>query len=487
MDEVGIVLLGFGQMGSRALATLMKMRQDLLREGVDIRIRAIFDQDPQRRQLAREFCRANLIHPSFQGEVKHDLPGFVGGLGELERARTLVYDATASHEHLANMLLCHRMRIRYFGEKPMVVKQNELTILQEQLKDRQFWCDLIETESRVSKTAVGYIIDNKLAVRQMRFWRLGSTGLKKICELGARSGVTGGALEDKVPHDLSLTIALLEATGVNTDNPPTVVNSEPSYFLLANMASIFDLDPDKAEFMAAAPSGSQTGTADHIDKDEFGRDLLRAADARWKATLQWTPEGAEPVLITYDSSWIGMSDNEEVEREMQTAGVDKDQWYFEEDVRSISPKIEGEFKIKECRVAILDCVSRNRGKAEDSGVRVICNFLPRPSLRGKPAVAPWIRIQRERSRKSRPLLLDPQVPYGEDTFARVFQKVIRSFRNKERVPHLEGPAVLGVHRIMLQILEKGMDQVRDKQKNRRAWVQDAQQDLQNKIRDVRPQ
>jgi hypothetical protein len=209
MRRVKIVFLGFGRMGQAAFASLKEIQKGLLEQSIEPCLLAIFEADEKLIPAIEPITGAK---PVFVDKN----PGSPGQLSRLFRRDVaidgqdefLVYDATPSNCHLANLVaVCSGFpRAIYLGEKPILTSREGLAVLG-RYQDRVL-CDFVDTQN----DAILKLLElqrNGLVIRKMRFWRLNSSGLQKLAMPHCRRGVEGGALLDKGIHDIALSTVLL--------------------------------------------------------------------------------------------------------------------------------------------------------------------------------------------------------------------------------------------------------------------------------------
>ena len=191
--------------------------------------------------------------------------------------------------------------VTYFGEKPLLTDKRQLKALD---SCERFFCDFIETESRVVRTLQRVIGDSDFEISKLSFWRLGSTALKKIFDPETRTGVTGGALVDKTPHDLSITLALLG--GDRPDKLQADVMAASVYsFLPAYWPSLVGSTP----VLLSGKDLPMTRITSGFVKQE-GEDWT--ADGGGWARVRWRDAANGPIEAEHFFSWIGVREFENI-------------------------------------------------------------------------------------------------------------------------------------------------------------------------------
>jgi predicted dehydrogenase len=419
--RVGLAIVGLGYMGSRALKSIVShLIPSLLQEGIQLDVVAIVDKDPRKRERMKDAVSffdisARTFESLDQLLQTREITRSNGNL--------LIYDASPSQLHFENLTDAAASGLACFAEKPILLKEEDLPILESR---RRFWCNFIETESQVFRTTHQLLKDRDLSIQAMTFWREGSTGIKKVLRK-ERAGVTGGSLEDKICHDLALTVGFLGLDHLAVGDSHTI--SGRFELFMPNR-----LDRESfANLTLLEVTGDPGGT----------HDLHFAADARFAANIRWKlPD--RTVDSEYHTSWVGVS--ESLRGAMQSIGLAESDWLGE---TAVDPQdlLPG-YRVREGRIAYLECSSRSGDRVE-----VLMNFLPNKGF--ERPMHPWVKI-RKPSKNFQDVPLLPAA-YG-DSLGGTFAKVIHDLVNQDAAPLLDAGATCFVHKVMVDARRSALRQ-----------------------------
>jgi hypothetical protein len=348
MGDVGIVFLGFGRMGRAAHTSFLQASDQLRKNGIEPRLLAVLETDTEVIRTLPNYTEAKAILVEDASSQRNAISALLRTeLGLRTEDEFLVYDATPSPCHQRNLVdVCETFpRALYLGEKPLFTSRSQLSVL-DRFADRVL-CDFVESQNE----AVLKLLEMQRAgfrIERLRFWRMNSTGLRRLLEPEERGGVTGGALLDKGIHDLAVTSILLRNQGLL---PITPIVSE---------ARNLTLMPDVAHSVKANGNGN-------------GR-----ADAAGYAHIEWL--SSEPVNTEFSYSWIGVeafddlcarSGQPSLRALLAEHGLYEDAWLSR---APLEQEAFDQLEQQEARVLVVD------GTEDGRKVRLIVNFLIRPGI-----------------------------------------------------------------------------------------------------------
>lgn len=352
-QTVELAIVGCGYMGKTGAEAALIAAPALAAEGIDLRLQTAIDPDRTKRDAIRELLQSRGWQEAAM--YKH----WEEAIPRLEGASAnplLLYDATPTRLHYSHLesieaLAQNGSRLcAYLGEKPLFLDPN-------QLKGAAgirvpIYCDLIEAENPVFKAMRRYIIAHQPHIRTMWFWRAGSTGIKWLAG-HSRNGVQGGALLDKSPHDLSLSINLLGARGVRG----RVVGANTHFLIPGNVQRGSGLGRMPSKTVLNAVNRS----VDELVWSREKRDFL-PADGVTSVEVEWTsPAQDEAIKGHYLFSWLGV-------------GFKEAERFFREKVDSLRLDLQrfihrdlsiDAARIEEIRIGIIECDDRT----------IVCNLL----------------------------------------------------------------------------------------------------------------
>jgi hypothetical protein len=223
-ERLDFVIVGAaGYMGWNALRkeALPLVLKKLRSEGVDARLHAIadykFEEYPDIRwKLYNKLLKLYKGTLGVELQAGNNIAFNSAGVNQVisDGIPTIVYHAGHPNYRVDDAyLFLDKENLYLLGEKPFVFYKDDLQggedrIDAEALPPQFLFCNFTETENAVFHAARDYLSRNKSSIRQLWFWRAGASGLKHSIA-AERPGITGGALLDKAPHDLALTVALL--------------------------------------------------------------------------------------------------------------------------------------------------------------------------------------------------------------------------------------------------------------------------------------
>lgn len=465
--KIGLCYLGCGFFGLQVLERYFTIKNLAIKKGIEVVLYAVVDTDEKvRKELEnnlKTFAKWKLL-PSLP-KIYKNFDSLIKELIEKHpEYKIIVYDATPTQFHFENLGSVLRFqkdfpnRIYYFGEKPCLIENEQLTAL---LNASTIWCDFVELQSECFLKISEFLnVHPKFQIKKLRFWRLSSMGFKKIFQQ-KRFGVTGGALEDKMVHDLALTVGIL-SEGVNKiaeapEDNHEIISAIIPYFMPANVYSIIGNLP---LFMTV-----QGKIIDAVDLNSWlwpKRISDPTADAVFSLKMRWRlnePQNKTKnkdkkgnwIDAEYYTSWAGVSDFPTLYSVIDNI---KEKWidkYFEviekeRDDPIISSDIG--YIFEEARVCIIE------GEENKKHLTIYCNFLNRPKYGIKPSV--WILYE---NREKEPLEL--QLNSDITSIDRIFLKVIEDCLNETNGPFLTNHTIYLVHKILLKAREKAFQKFYD--------------------------
>lgn len=311
MRSVGFAILGAcGYMGTTAIEALKLVREKLIHEGIRVQLLFAIDtnlwnesnpNEPWTPLLHHYYNRLQ-IRPviSFGLENLFDATGFLYKKVESHNP-LVVYDATPTGAHFGNLswvLARNPDDIAYIGEKPLFVDPSEIIEMKNNFSlDCRFYCNFIETTNPVFSAVRSEIERLHLEIDEMWFWRAGASGIKKL--IGAdRAGVGGGALLDKAPHDLSLTVGLLGPTEIASKK---VVSATVPCHALSRLAVTEGFNA----FLTATGRSTPSLEKGYQLDSQFPQRAAFPADALFESDIEWILRGGKHVPVHYLFSWLG--------------------------------------------------------------------------------------------------------------------------------------------------------------------------------------
>lgn len=434
---VGLIVCGLGHMGLRGFLTSISLAPHLHEHGLHLFIAGIVEPNPRPTEIARSVCDALGIWPIFAQSLQQILEYYADH--NIDTRNMIVYDASPSSKHLEHFMMCSNRQIVYFGEKPLVNHSAQLAILQFR---QNFFCDFIDIANPAFLELKRYIDTNEICIEKARFWRHGSTAYKAM--RGERTGVEGGALLDKAPHDIALTISLIgfdNIKGMEAEVEPwgngtlmfadfdSVYWDPPRFFTTRMRDTTSAISPDVADASFDMCINWQ------VD-DKFGKRLLKT-----EYSFSWI--GVLPGLDEALSQYGFAHKDEEISR--WRAGNTVPEWLGVDEEKS-SFQLPG-FRIEEARMCIID------GKLmTGKPITIIASFLPK--LRNVPTV--WL-IDDTGQRDVLPS--DLRIRFQDNSLARTLKKVVLATQTTGEKCELDARHSEMVHRIILdQVRKKAVSQ-----------------------------
>lgn len=442
--NIGLVILGAaGNRGKSALEMLPKLSATETTKGINLELVGVAEAGKKSREnlaayTSSRFGYSCLVVGTLVEAIPHALRWLAGG----QNRKLVVYDATPTAHHYLHLMtvLPHseREHIYYFGEKPLFTKESQADFVAHHFPGATFFCEFIETENPVFRAASDFIRSESFQIQRMSFWRASCMGVE-IAAGDGRGGVEGGALLDKAPHDLSVSLGLLgprsvQSWSVHQARTHLLALHEDAFrlgtrnFLSVARASLYDL---------SAPAH----TPEHLPAD---------------ALLSFDVELALPenrvIPASYVASWVGIQ-NTEPERllsgRLTNLGIGPEEWLNSE--KSLASQ-NGQFRYEnqEVRLGLVE------GLLHNHEVHLVLNLLAK--FEGHR----FVHLIREHRRRE--IIFeerDGRVYHDAkeaDLFA-VFQRVVEHCAGFQCAEYVTTGVSLLVHQIMLRALAKADEQL----------------------------
>jgi len=319
--------------------------------------------------------------------------------------------------------------VYYFGEKPLFTRLDEIEYVESVFPRTKFFCELIETENPALKSVKAFIDAEKVSIKRMWVWRASCTGVS-IAAGDGRGGVEGGALIDKAPHDLSISVSVLGLDSIEDFRIPEsridVLALHPEAFV-RNQRNFLSIVNRPLATLVSAPRVPETLPAD----------ALLTFQVDWRVSGRTIP-------AKYISSWVGRQNTPwevVIEKKMSELGVEETEWIDSEEQK---PSSNGKYSYRkdEIRIAILEC--------DRSGfpIHLVLNFIPKYKTRRFAYL-----IDNDSRRQEIFVEDDPLSSYEEKKHSdllSIFTTVLAECIAVGDAPNVGSAATLLVHRVMLQ-------------------------------------
>lgn len=385
MHNLPFILLGLGDQGCRGLITLLRIQEQLRLDGITLSINVLADP-AEDKQLHKKVLKSVL------GSVREPVELF-NTISDWRAAHQidcqqahLVYDATPSTLRPRNVgeVFAHHNLV-YLAEKPLAVSRQQLEDLKRLLSQAalRLYCNLIDTQSLPALLAFSFIRQKRWRnLKRLRFWRESSVGIQKLREPSGRTGVTGGALEDKIVHDIAL--ALLFVESVYGHKPVEVCSRHIQ---------------DKCFMPSSLETAMRCAPLFRTPLDDTTEDLTAAADAIAHLAEEWKVQGQSSTInLEFHGSWFGVSPG--LTTELRRLGITNETSWLVSKAGSD----------EEARIAIIDGVTDD-GNEET----LIISFMPKHQ---------WVEVKPvHEALQSLQDCLRSSLLFGENSLARVFRSV----------------------------------------------------------------
>jgi predicted dehydrogenase len=459
--RVGLLIFGAdGYMGGRnALKCLPRICRELATQGITVEVPILadfsfFKKDPDIAASAR--ARADAAIASLNLNTKTDyLETADDAIRRVVAERTtyddydaiVAYDATPAqnHEdHLIKVLTSGTPNLFYFGEKPLITDPAQLRLIKASTGLPPFFCDFIETKNPAVVLMQRFIVENRLTIEGMRFWRAGASGIKHIIGHD-QNGVEGGALLDKAPHDLAIAAMLLGPDRIQNFK----INTANVYHLIPKLddgGNLTFLDK-KNHFLSKAELSFDLHGPERANRQKL------PADGLCEFAMQWTVGDGEAVPCKFVASWLGYLGHadhknahrceEEFVSELLALDINPNTWLMAERATGTSGRTCIE---RQARIAIVD-TRDSRGRS----VKLVANFLIHENDGG--AFNRWVKVFRDGDKLPLNIPVDNAASYPEQKeidLANVFKSVIVDCTGGAKANNLSSTAATWVHDALLQ-------------------------------------
>lgn len=353
--EIGVVVVGAaGNRGRSALEMLPKLAAQERTKGINLELVGMAE--------AREESRADLtshvtalfgFSRPVVGTLVEAIPQALRWMANGERQRKLiVYDASPTAHHYLHLMtvLPHgeRERIYYFGEKPLFTKEGQVDFVAHNFPGQTFFCEFIETENPVFRAASEFVRSKSFQIQRMSFWRASCMGVE-IAAGDGRGGVEGGALLDKAPHDLSVSLGLLGPSSVEGWSV-----KEARTHLLALHEDAFRLGT--RNFLSVARASLQDISTPARIPEHLPADALVSFD------VNFTLQENRVIPASYVASWVGIQNTEQerlLSKKLASLGISSNEWLNSEEPQ-VSHTRKYRYANQEVRLGLLEGLLHGR-------------------------------------------------------------------------------------------------------------------------------
>lgn len=443
--HIGLMILGAaGYRGKSALEMLPRLAAEERTNGINLELVGVSEaREDSRTELADYIALQLGFSCPVVGTLVEAIPHALRWLARGRNERILiVYDATPTAHHYLHLMtvLPHseREHIYYFGEKPLFTKESEADFVAHHFPGQTFFCEFIETENPVFRAANEFVRSEHFQIHQMSFWRASCMGVE-IAAGNGRGGVEGGALLDKAPHDLSVSLGLV--------GPRSVRNwsvKQAHTHLLALHEDAFRLGTRNFLSVARAPLRDIRVPAripEHLP-----------ADALVSFDVDLTLQESRLIPASYVASWVGIQNTEPellLSSKLACLGIDLHEWLNTEETQS-SRNGKYRYVNQEVRLGLIEGLLDNRK------VHLILNLLAKFEGRR------FVHLIREDQRREIIFEEKDGRVYREskeaDAFA-VFRRVVEHCAGLRCAEYVATGATLLVHQIMLSALTKAIERL----------------------------
>lgn len=443
--DIGLVIVGAaGNRGKSALEMLPKLSAQEKTKGINLELVGISEAKEESRVDLVDYAAARFGPSCFVvGTLVEAIPYALRWLASGQNQRKLiVYDASPTAHHYLHLMtvLPHseREHIYYFGEKPLFTKESQADFVAHTFPSQTFFCEFIETENPVFRTANEFVHSECFQIQRMSFWRASCIGVE-IAAGDGRGGVEGGALLDKAPHDLSVSLGLV--------GPRLVKNwsvSRARTHLLALHEEAFCLGA--RNFLSVARASLHDISVPARIPERLPADALISFD------VALTRQDNRVIPATYIASWVGIQNTEPellLSGRLADLGIASREWLNNEKSQ-VSRNRKYCYENQEVRLGLVEGLLGNR-KAH-----LVLNFLAKFEGRR------FVHLIGENHQREIIFEEKDGRVYHEskeaDLFA-VFQRVVEHCAGLHSAEYVATGASLLVHQIMLRALTKANEQL----------------------------
>jgi len=425
-----LILGALGQMGKVAQDSLPQTIKEL--KNHDLYVRSVNLVDPGYRDIERQTdtCLQSDAIQVRKFSALSDALHFLLARTTASQARTFMYDASPTPYHFGHLALLTQFypeNTCYVGEKPIVIMQDQLAMLQHTTRP-YIYCNFSETMSDVSRRLIEELAGKHILSTHIA--RISSVAKKKAHGLD-RNGVTGGALFDKGVHALAFTIHML---GVEK-----IANYE------ITQSQVESLCPDVKIHPTAYLDGMNTW-----DKKKISCELNPfdwSVDGAINAMIKWRvldgKSNARQVQSRYYFSWLGterLNGFADFQKHMTDLGFEDREWRLDVD---LSKKAGVNLVDEHVRCSIIE-TEKNF---------YVCNFLSSANPENDAAL--W-KIEKGSSNRRRIFPVNSgngsifnKVREGKTN--RVFVKSILDWYGVRRAPNLDRSITILAHDVLVKL------------------------------------
>ena len=442
--NIGLIIVGAaGNRGKSALEVLPKLSAEEKTKGINLELVGVAEAREESRAELDDYVAARFgFSRPVVGTLVEAVPYALRWMADGPQRKLIVYDASPTAHHYLHLMtvLPHseREHIYYFGEKPLFTKEGQADFVAHHYPGQTFFCEFIETENPVFRAASDFIRSNDFQIQRMSFWRASCMGVA-IAAGDGRGGIEGGALLDKAPHDLSVSLGLVRACSVQNWSV-----RQARTHLLAVHEDAFRLGA--RNFLSVARASLQDIRIPARIPEHLPADALVSFD------VALTLHGNRVIPASYIASWVGIQNTEPellLSSKLAGLGIGASEWLNTEEAL-VSQSGNFRYENQEVRLGLLEGVLHNRK------VDLVMNLLAK--FEGHRFVH---LIGEDRNRE---IIFEEKDgrQYHEskeaDLFA-VFRRVVEHCAGLRCAEYVATEASLLVHQIMLSALSKNNDQL----------------------------
>jgi len=320
----------------------------------------------------------------------------------------------------------------------LFTEQGQIEFVERHFPGQTFFCEFIETENPVFRAASEFIRLEHLWIQCMSFWRASCMGVA-IAAGDGRGGVEGGALLDKAPHDLSVSVGLVGPRSVTGWS----VGQVSTHFLALHKNAFC---PNRRSFLSVANTPLEDISSPAKIPEQLPADALVSFD------VNLTLPGNLVIPVSHIVSWVGMQETPPelgLSGKLAGLGVGTKEWLNHEEPL-VSHNGRFRYENQEIRLSLVEGLLRNRK------VHLLLNLLAK--FEGK-RFAHLIGEGQQRE-----IIFEEKIgrDYHEsneaDLFG-VFQRVIEHCAGLSSAENVATEASFLVHKIMLSALTKANEQL----------------------------
>lgn len=444
-NDIGVIIVGAaGNRGQSALEILPKLRAEERTKGINLELVCAAEVKEEFRAALAVKAAALLGLPcQVVGMLPEAIPPALRWLAAGHRQRKLiVYDATPPVHHYLHLMTVLRHSagepIYYLGEKPLFTEHGQIEFVERNFPGQAFFCEFIETENPAFRAASDFIRSERLEIQRMSFWRASCMGIS-IAAGDGRGGVEGGALLDKAPHDLSVSLGLVGPRLVNHWSVTQVRTH-----LLALHEDAFRLS--KRNFLSVANSSLQDISSPARIPEQLPADALVSFD------VDLTLQGNIVIPVSHIVSWVGIQDTPlelTLSAKLASLGIGTNEWLNREQPL-VSHNRRYRYENQEVRIGLVEGLLKNRK------VHLVVNLLAKFGGRR------FVRLIGEDLQSKIIFEEKGGGDYHEskeaDLFG-VFKRVVEHCAGISSAENVAREASLLVHKIMLSALTEANEQL----------------------------